>query len=263
MNLHKCIVHPGIRTSDKFGRLNWFQRDLFYGLLSAAHKGGWFENNAAALRAALFAPCLGKVSERDLKDGLLKLREVGLIKLWTGRNGRAYGAVLNYRQKFDYGEELPAEGKPPDDELFAPEELGPPPGPPPAPPPKNRIEVSEKPRAARPEPSTLSTDDEWLTGLQNAYPSVNVRAELLDCLAKYPKAGRKFFENEWLANWEPPMRRAADAAPVIPEPTGFAAWCRKEYGKEPKAWSSYSRDEQAYWMKQMERTPLPAEKGGL
>jgi hypothetical protein len=117
MNLHKCILHPGIRTSDRFGRLSWFHRDLFYGLLNATHKGGWFEANAGTLRAALYAPCLGKVPERDIQDGLLKLREVGLIKLWTGKNGRAYGAILNHRQKFDYGEQLPPGAEAPDDAL--------------------------------------------------------------------------------------------------------------------------------------------------
>lgn len=216
MNLHKCIVHPGIRTSERFARLNWFQRDLFYGLLSAAHKGGWFENNAAALRAALFAPCLGKVSERDLKDGLLKLREVELIKLWTGRNGRAYGAIINYRQKFDYGEELPAEGKPAADEELFPREPGPPAASPPPAPPPNRIEVSVK---APPAPGPHPTDDDaWLDGLAGAHAGIDVRAEFRKASKRYPLGfGRKFFEDEWLAKAERPIQlKPKAAAPFVP-----------------------------------------------
>jgi hypothetical protein len=250
MNLHKCIVHPGIRTSEKFGRLNWLQRDLFYGLLSAAHKGGWFENNAGALRAALFAPCLGKVSERDIKDGLLKLREVGLIKLWTGRNGRAYGAIINYRQRFDYGEELPEEGKPPSDLLLFDAGPEPPGAPPPAPPP-NRIEVSVKAPPA-PTPPTPPDESAWLQSLASAYPDINVRAELTACLTKYPHAGRDFFKNEWLPNAEPPMRaRRDDPAEPIPEPAGFVEWFRKRYEKEPTPWAQLRRDAQEYYVKQM------------
>lgn len=120
MMLHKVIVRPGIRTSEKFGRLSWFHRDLFYGLLNAVHgREGWFEENAILVRAALYAPCLGKVSERDVHDGLQKLREVGLIKLWTGRNGRRYGQLINYNQAFAYGEALPQGAESPDSEPAA------------------------------------------------------------------------------------------------------------------------------------------------
>lgn len=120
MTLHKVIVRPGIRTSEKFARLSWFHRDLFYGLLNSVQtREGWFEENATLVRAALYAPCLGKVSERDVNDGLQKLREVGLIKLWTGRNGRRYGQVINYNQAFAYGEALPQGAESPDSELPA------------------------------------------------------------------------------------------------------------------------------------------------
>lgn len=253
MNLHKVIVHPGIRTSEKFGKVSMLHRDLFYGLLSAAHKGGWFEANAGLLRAALYAPCLGKVSERDIKDGLLKLREVGLIKLWTGKNGRAYGSIINYRQRFNYGEDLPEDGLAPDDEL--PLDASPEPDPPPAPPPK-RIEVSEKAREAG-NPHPPQDESTWLQSLAVAHPDIDVRTELRVCLDKYPRAGRRFFEDSWLGNCEAPISgKREESRPEIYEPAGFAAWHLKRYGNAPtKAWSDMTPDAQAYFARKMGEHP--------
>lgn len=236
---------PGIRTSERFGRLNWLQRDLFYGLLAVAHKGGWFENNAANLRAALYAPCLGKMTERDLKHGLLKLQEVGLIKLWVGKNGRAYGAILNYRQKYEYGEALPADAHPPDDELrLAIEE---PPGDPPDPaippdPPSNPIEVSRaepKARKARPTPTT---DEEWLAKLASKHSHLDVRAEFRKATKRYPLGfGRKFFEDEWLARAERPIQltgTATHSGPIEPEPEAWRQMLKDRYQNESWAESA-------------------------
>jgi hypothetical protein len=239
MNLHKCILLPGIRTSERFGRLNWLQRDLFYGLLAVANKGGWFENNAANLRAALYAPCLGKLDQRDLKHGLLKLQEVGLIKLWVGRNGRAYGAIINYRQKYEYGEELPADAHPPDDELrLAIEE--PPDRAIPPDPPKNTIEVSRVEPKARKARHTPPTDDEaWLEALAQAHAGIDVRAEYRKASKRYPLGfGRKFFEDEWLARAEPPIKlngQQHTSGPIEPEPEGWRQFLKDRY--EDESWA--------------------------
>lgn len=240
MNLHKVIVRPGIRTSEKFGALNFLYRDLFYGLLSAANqKSGWFEANPTVLRAALYAPCLGKVSERDLSDGLLKLREVRLIKLWTGKNGRAYGQIIKYEQAFDYGEALPADGHPPgDDEL--PLEA--------AAPMKKRIEgsgVEFARRAKRPAPTPVELQEDWLARLAGEWPGVNVLAELE--AAKKKKAGkveRVWFETHWLPHVSPAVEfsGANGGKPVEPEPEAWRAYLKDNYEGEEWAETAALRE---------------------
>lgn len=250
MNLHKVIVRPGIRTSAAFGRLNFFQRDLFYGLLSAAHtKGGWFEADAALLRAALFAPCLGKVSERDVRDGLLKLREVGIVKLWTGRNGRAYGAVEKYQQRFAYGEVLPPEAHPPGDELpldlFAdeeppePDEIETPPPAAPDPKPKQkRRESEENARGAAPStPTKVELQEDWIGRIARAWPGVNILAELDKAKRKWGTVDRARFEKHWLTNCGETVSFATvrTAAATEPEPEGWRAYLKDEY--EGESWA--------------------------
>lgn len=236
MNLHKVIVRPGIRTSERFARLNFFERDLFYGLLSVANtKAGWFENNATVLRAALFAPCLGKVSERDVKAGLLRLQEGRLIKLWTGKNGRAYGQINNYGQSFDYGDPLPPDAHPPDEDEL---QLGQP-DPPRSVPELKRDELKGggKAREARrpkapPPPHELQED--WLARLATEWPGVNVLAELEAAKKKRGRVEREWFEKHWLPNVSATVdfKAGGTGRANAPEP-------------EPEAWRVLLKDRHA------------------
>lgn len=257
MNLHTVQVRPGIRTSERFGRLGMGERDLFYGLLSAANqKEGWFEANATVLRCALYAPCLGKVSERDVKDGLLKLREVGLIKLWTGKNGRAYGQIVKYEQRFDYGAALPPDAHPPDDDELAltpadPVPIGK----------KSRDEgrgVEFARRARKPTPApTHELQEDWSARLAAAWPGINILAELE--AAKKKKGGRverDWFEAHWLPKVSPAVQfgGGGKAAPIEPEPEAWGVWLETEYpnnaygkggAKEGTAWAELPADVRA------------------
>jgi hypothetical protein len=250
MMLHKCIVRPEIRTSQRFARLNWLHRDLFYGLLNAAQGDGWFEASAQLLRAALYAPSLGKVSERDVRDGLLKLREVGLIKLWTGTNGRAYGQIHNYGQKFDYGRGLPEEARAPSDELpldAAPlkeAEPEPPPRPEPARAKDNRIEMSgrgERAKRAAPDPKDLPSTEDWLAQLRESHPGIDIDRELRTWQAYCQKQGkqpqRPHFE-AWLRNCGPVVTLASTGSAAVaiePEPEAWRAYLKDKY--EDEGWA--------------------------
>lgn len=265
MNLHKVIVRPGIRTSEKFGRLNFFDRDLFYGLLSAGNgkKEGWFENNPTVLRAALFAPCLGKVSERDVKAGLLRLREGRLIKLWTGRNGRAYGQIINYGQSFDYGEPLPADAHPPDESELALDVTDPPePRPatarsepnrnevrggetnfarrPPAPPSLEAAPIAQTPNPNHGE----ETQPEWIARLRVAWPAVDVTAELFKAERERRLKGkvveRQWFETNWLPNCSPAVELSGTVCSrnAVPEPEAWRAYLKEKYYGESWAESA-------------------------
>ena len=86
MNLHVCHLHPVIRTSERFARLTWFERDLFYGLLNAAELNGHFENRPGLIRAAIYAPMLSKVTERDVERALQRLHSAELVKLYVGED---------------------------------------------------------------------------------------------------------------------------------------------------------------------------------
>lgn len=251
MNLHKVIVRPGIRTSERFGKLNFFERDMYYGLLNAGNgKDGWFEFNVTVLRAALFAPCLGKVSERDVKAGLLRLQEGRLIKLWTGKNGRAYGQIINYRQTFDYGEPLPPDAHPPpDDEL--------PLGATTDPPPRGELnrdelkggggEIENPPApncAGRRKPNApIRTEEQpaWLARLQVEWPDLDITAEALKAERERRLKGkmleRQWFEDNWLPKCSPAVVNVTkgangsskEAEVVQPEPERWRVWLKDRY----------------------------------
>lgn len=128
MMLRDCMLYAGIRSSRKFARLSWFQRDFFYGLLNVAWPAGRFESDVGLLQAALYAPLLSKVSKRDVQVALAECHRIGLVKLWTDEGGRGWGEVVNYRQhglkKRQQTTSAPSPGgsDPPDDQtgdLFA------------------------------------------------------------------------------------------------------------------------------------------------
>lgn len=97
MTLRDRMVYAGLRTSRRFARLSWIQRDFFQGLLHVADDLGRFEADAGMLRTVLYGPLLAKVSERDVAQMLVQLHHVELVKLYTVQ-GRGYGKVINFRQ---------------------------------------------------------------------------------------------------------------------------------------------------------------------
>lgn len=99
MTLRDFMLYAGIRTSRRFCRLSWFQRDLFVGILHACDDYGRFEADAEKLWSVLYALDRARVAKRDVQDGLRRFAaaEVGLVKYYTVR-GVGYGKVHNYRQ---------------------------------------------------------------------------------------------------------------------------------------------------------------------
>jgi hypothetical protein len=97
--LRDYMLYAGIRTSRRFCRLSWFQRDLFVGLLHACDDYGRFEADAEKLWAVLYALDRARVSKRDVQEGLLRFTaaDIGLVRFYTVR-GVGYGKVHNFRQ---------------------------------------------------------------------------------------------------------------------------------------------------------------------
>lgn len=259
MNIPRpVLVREGILDSKTVCALLPAQQLFFRNLLHVCDGASRFDADADDLRRDLYRRSTDKVKVHHIQRWLLVLASTQppLIELYT-RSGKAYGRVLKYGQRDTKRKVIhPA----PDDEAELPLVSDPPaprakrgkPPPPAAPPSDSPIQLNG---SEVKEPTPLS-DEEWLIGLQRAYTQVNVRAELLDCLAKYPKAGRKFFEDQWLANWEPPMRREHEAAAAIEEPAGFAEWHLKRYDKAPsKSWSEMDRTAQEYFSKLMRENP--------
>jgi hypothetical protein len=128
MKLHDRIIYGELRNDRRFARLSWVERDFFQGLWCVADDFGRFEADAEWLRTVLYAPIQAKVSERDCGKMLVRVHEVGLVKLYTV-HGRGYGKVLDFRQDglrarraLYPEEEVPKQGElfPPGDADLAP-----------------------------------------------------------------------------------------------------------------------------------------------
>jgi hypothetical protein len=196
MMLRDRMVYGGIRTSKKVGALSWFERDLFSGLIHVADDFGRFEADADMLRAVLYAPCLSKVSGRDVGKALVRLHQAGLVKLYT-HEARGYGKVINFRQTLQKRRALypDEDGPPAEPELFA-----------------DAPDVSEKkerkkeggkaPEAPAPLAPDLLSQEEWLAKLRHQWPGLDVEQQLSLAYLNRKKAGRDlertWFEEHWL-----------------------------------------------------------------
>lgn len=263
MILRDCMLYAGIRTSRKFARLSWFQRDFFYGLLHAAWPAGRFETDVEVLRAALYGPLLKKVPPRDVQEALAECYRIGLVKLWTDDNGRGWGEVINYRQHGLRKRKPSADADPPPDPgLFT----TPPPDPiqseglkegegevtPPAPPARSQLGklVSE-------------SQDAWILRLRRDWPAADITMELLNAERDRRKAGknlqRDWFERHWLPKCSPAVSFATaspDGKLAVPEPEAWSLYLKDQYeGKgfggdaERYTWENMPRA----WQERIER----------
>lgn len=246
----------GWLTSLKIDSLGNDSAELFlFRLGLKADKNGVYHGEPELLRAAAYPL---QVSRRRLAD-VTRYRDLcaraGLLRLWTAADGRPYVQILNFRQKTPH--ERPQHPLPPGEpDETGQESLGLT-ADPPDPVPAHRTKGKERKEsghggAAAVTPPAIS-DADWLKGLAAAWPHIDVRAELAACLRKYPKAGRRFFENDWLPNWEKPLNQGESVShEPIPEPTGFVAWYTNRYEKAPtKPWAAMPRESQAYYERLM------------
>lgn len=102
------------------------------------------------------------------------------------------------------------------------------------------------------------TEAQWLARLAGGFPDIDVTAEFHACRRKFPKGGRKFFQDKWLVNAEPPLvGRAPEEEPPTPEPAGFEDWYFARYEIGPlKKWPQMNPDAQRYYLKLMEPPKL-------
>lgn len=246
MTMHDCMLYAGIRSSRKFARLTWFQRDFFYGLLHAAWPAGRFESDVEVLRAAVYAPLLPKVTKRDVQDALVKCHEVGLVKLWTDDSGRGWGEVTNYRQTGLRKRKPADDGSPPlppapesEPDLFRPaEKEG-----------KKEGEGAQNARRKAPTPprpfseklSTAETQEQWLARLTAEWPEVHLPKQLTLAETAQRLQGkdleRDWFEARWLPKTSAVVRLGGGAlASALPaEPEGWRVYLKDEY--EGESWA--------------------------
>lgn len=262
--LNDRMVYAGIRTSRRFARLSWFHRDFFYGLLNAADECGRFENDADVLRAALYAPLLSRVSKRDVQGAVIACHQAGLVKLWTGVDGRGYGEVVNYRQtglKRRRSNIPPPQGAPPEPGLFGDgtdeekEE-------------KRRKGGGRAERAMPPAPDFLVESlEDWLARLRAQWPGVDVPAEVAAAEKAKAKQGRKlereWFERHWLPKCSPVVSAGELPWPgaesqELPEPEGWReVIAQSVYGPggqhEARTWGDLPRYAQEHVLESVSR----------
>lgn len=212
MNLRDRMLYGAIRRSERFARLTFFQRDLFYGLLNVCDDYGRFDADPKGLRVALYGPCLSKVSWKDIQLALVPLHEQGLVRLYTGNDGRGYGEIRKFRQRLmRRNAEHPApseateaaslfdEPDPPPEELaFASAFSGEPDN--------RREEKREKGKRAKRAALSLSGKvmdeplEQWAERLRQQYPSLDLLAQERAC-RRYCEKNHKVFERAYFERW--------------------------------------------------------------
>ncbi len=233
MIVRDCMVYCGIQTSRRFARLTWFQRDFFRGLLHVCDDYGRFEADVGMLRTVLYAPALEKVSERDVKEALLRCADdsLGLVKLYT-RRGRGYGKVINYRQNsLKNRRALYPDDADDEPELFP---VGPPGGAPLQS--EGKKEGRGRARNARhappPDAAPVPDNEAWVASLRAdpRWAGIDIDQQLKLAHEAKRKQGRPlergWFVDSWLKNcsptYQPPKPKPSIAAVTIlnPEPRG-------------------------------------------
>lgn len=200
----------------RFCALPWVCMELLRRLQHVCDKNGRFKANAAVIRMALYVHERGRVSEKDVKGWLEKIRSTGLIRLWT-QSGCEIGEISIWKQKLTYGksiyEDEPEQAEMP---LLA------------DPPPKRRktpaigrieekrIEGEGARGAPRQPPAPIlgiavSSDPEAaVDALCQRWPGIDVRRELAKALARKRKTegassvvDLAWFERYWLPGCGP------------------------------------------------------------
>lgn len=266
MKLRDRMVYAGIVTSDLKRRHPAHIREFYRDLLHVCDDHGRFEANAVLLRAVLFAPILERVSVRDVQSWLQILHLAGDVTLYTA-NGRGYGKVTKWRQR---RLKVRVAEHPDEDGEMEELPLGSIPLPESPPPPSEKEgrkegSVSRKrspaPGAARTHTTTervLAKDR--LDELRAAWPCHDVVKSLRAAL-RYVRRERgdgaevelEWFNKFWMPN-EPKVRGLSEIEGVaaLAEPVNFLAWFRARYEEAPKKpWAELSREQQAYYLKQM------------
>jgi len=210
ITVREYILFPVLLGSEKWVSLRDHEK-LFYIRLGCATDGaGRFDADAALLRAALYPKELHKVSERDVKGLLMRMHQVGLVRLYT-QAGKGYGEVTSYKQrdsqrKVRYPEPDAGEMN------FASMESAPADDPPPRSSPvikKNRIEgkgmkkVAEATDAQPPNQfAGEESTDAWMERLRAEWPDIDIAEQLQLAITAKTKQGRKlergWFEEKWL-----------------------------------------------------------------
>lgn len=266
MNLRDCLVRSGVVDSPRLCALPLAVQLFFRNLLHVCDGAGRFLADADDLRTTLYRHALDRVSRRHLTSWLASCHAAGLVRLYTGPEGRGYGEIPNYGQRDSKRRvlhparedsalnfEAPPTGDPPEVGRALrspPGEVGPPP--------LNGIEEEKNvcgaeaplppPRSAAHTPTPKKSPEENLTAalarLAEKYPQLDLPSEIARAEA-YVRQARGasakltlfFFENKWLPKaGGPHLAATAPIATIPPEPLGWRDFLNEEYPQ-----SSYSR----------------------
>ncbi len=235
-------------------------------LRSISDRYGRFEFDAKEVHRLLYASVEDNVSVRDVEAWLEILRLGGFIKSYVGVEGRRVGEIaqLFWRQKLNYGKSM---FDPEPDEPGLPLEAGGPPRPPPTGREEkgSEVKVSRKrspaPGAARTHTTTeKALAKDRLDELRSKWPWHDVPKSLRGA-ERYVRRERGdgaeveygWFNEFWMPR-EPKLRdlQALEGGPAVPEPKNFRMWFEARYEQQPgKPWAELSREQQAYYLKQM------------
>jgi hypothetical protein len=99
MNLRDVLVRPGIVDSPRLCALSLAVQLFFRNLLHTCDGAGRFIADADDLRDTLYRHARDRVSRRHITSWLQSCHHAGLVRLYTGPDGRGYGEVLKYGQR--------------------------------------------------------------------------------------------------------------------------------------------------------------------
>lgn len=256
MMLREVLIFPEILTSRRVAKLKPFAQLFYRNLMHVCDGAGVFENDPELLCNALYPRARHAVTPEAIAKWLKECHEAGLIRFHTDDQGRPLGEFTTWlqrdtrrRQRYRHSkdrtpDELPFEDGPPD----------------PPPPKKKRNGMEGKRREDAPLPTMqVETDQAWMARVQAANPEVDVPGELRKALAKNPRAGRKYFEEQWLPNCERPIQLTTPTGAVMtvqPEPEAWRAYLKDHYEGESWAESAAASDWQsmpAHWRAKIAR----------
>lgn len=279
MNLRDCLVRHGIVDSPRLCALPLAVQIFYRNILHACDGAGRFRADADDLRLTLYRCALDRVTRRHITSWLQSLHHAGLVRLYTGPDGKGYCEVLNYGQRDKNRRvihpapdadrlnfESPATADPPGDsppdevngrEVSVPAEIPAPPPPTPSAAPTHTH--TDSPGKKRSHEETLASA---LERLRRKFPGLDLEAEIARAEAYVrqqrgptAKLSLYFFEEKWLPKeGGPTLTATAKIAKIPGEPEYWRELLNEEYPdsvysrggeKEGTAWKdlpAYVRD---------------------
>jgi len=93
------ILRDGILSSEGVNALSWAEEVFYRRLMSVVDDFGRYYASPKLLRAACYPLHIDKVSDADIGKWLTACVSAGLVRVYTGPDGKSYLELLNFRQQ--------------------------------------------------------------------------------------------------------------------------------------------------------------------